>query len=371
MKKSICNFIIVIVSLAPLSTVQSREYQKKINKEFSISSDAIIDIESRHGNVNFVLGNQDKVTFDILITVDADSEKKAQRILDGIDVDFDASSRRVSATTELDVDSGGGSWKGWFGGNWNQSISFDIEYTVTLPATAKILIDHAFGDVIIPSMNNDLEIDMKHGNARIGDITGDAIIDLKHGEIDMGDAANLDLEFHHSSLSAHIVKHVEVEMSHSDFEIHEATEMDIESSHSDITIEKVQRLDSDGQFDDLEIEWVLEIEVEGQFSDINIDWLDSQANFDLQHGELEIENVAKQATLISIDGQHSSVSLDLQHSFSFDFEGEHVKPKFRNQPNYTHSDDESHSYEYEGSYGSDPKLRLMVDMEHGSFRVGN
>ncbi len=371
MRKSICKFLILLVGLVPMSTLQSREYQKEINKEFSISSDAIIDIESRHGNINFVLGDQDKVSFDILITVDASSEKKAQAILDGITVDFDASTRRVSATTELDVDSGGSSWKGWFGGNWNNDISFDIDYTVTLPATAQIVIDHAFGDVIIPSMDSDLDIDIKHGNGRIGDITGNADIELKHGKIDMGDAADLDLEFHHSSLTVDRAQMVEVDMSHSDFELKEAVEVDIESRHSDITIGTVQRLTNDGKFDDFDIEWVSVVELDGGFSDINIDWLDKEGSFYLQHGELEIEDVAKQAASIDIDSQHTGVMLDLQHGFSFDFDGEHVKPKFRNKPDYTHVDDESHSYEYRGSYGSDPVLKLLVEMQHGSFRVGN
>jgi len=376
------NYKLIIIALlftspiyawnSPTENSGDKEYELNYSETFDINNDALIQFDTKHGNVRIKEGNGNKAIFDIHISTDANDQEEADAIFDAIKIHFDDS--RSSIFVETDIDFDGRKNKSWweniFGG-WNNSVSFQIDMDVTLPNTVELEIDHAFGDVYIPDMNNDVEIEIKHGRGRFSNINGDADVSIKHGKVSMGDVHNLVVECHHSDYSMGIGKEIEVDISHSDFEIDGADMMELDARHSDFTIGNVGKIITDSGHTDFEIERVDFANFETSFGDIEIDWLGNQGLFDVEHSSIDIDEVSNQADGIEVEGAHSNVSLDVEHSFSLDFEGSHVRPNIRHDMDFSEKDDEGNTYRYIGKHGANPKLKIEIDLQHGSFRLND
>lgn len=367
--------LILIISL-PLMAVSSpadrgdKEYEKKISETFTIDNDALIQFDTRHGDITIKEGSGNKAVFNVTISTDADSQEDANEIFDMIKVHFDDRPSSILVETELDFD--GRQNKSWWSnifGGWNNSVSFQIDIDVMLPSTVGLEIDHSFGDVYIPEMNNDLEIDLKHGNGRFTNINGNADVSIQHGKIKMGNVHNLNVECHHSDYTMGVGREVEIETSHSDFEIDGAEILELDARHADFIIGKAGKILADSGHGDFEIEEVEYANFETNFGDIEIEWLGNEGLFDLQHGSVEIDEISKEATQIEVDGAHSGVDLKIDQPYSLDFEGSHVDPTIRHDLNYSELDDEGHTYRYKGKLGQNPKLHVEIDLQHGSCRL--
>jgi len=372
-------FIIAFLLTTPMLALENpadnrgdKEYELNYTETFNINNDALIQFDTKHGNIRIKEGSGNKAIFDITISTDANDQEEADAIFDAIQLQFDDSQSSIYVETDIDFDGRKNKswWENIFGG-WNNSVSFQIDMDVTLPNTVELEIEHAFGDVYIPDMNNNLELEIKHGNGRFANINGDADVSIKHGKIKMGDVHNLVVECHHSDYTLGLAKEVEVEISHSDFEIDGADILELDARHSDFVIGKVGKIYTDSGHTDFEIESVEYAEFETSFGDIEIDWLGSEGLFDLQHSSIDIDELSDNTEMIEVEGAHSNVSLDIEQSFSLDFEGSHVRPNIRHDMNYSDKDDEGSSYRFIGTYGQSPNLKIEIDLQHGSCRLND
>ncbi len=367
---------VVLILLFPILAISApfdkgdKEYELNFSKTFNINKDALIQFDTKHGNINIKEGTGNKAIFDVTISTDANNQDDADEIFEAIRILFDDSPSSILVETDIDFD--GGKNKSWWSnifGGWNNSVSFQIDMDVTLPSTVALEIDHMFGDVIIPEMNNTLEIELKHGSGRFANINADAEVSIQHGKIKMGDVHNLQIECHHSDYTMGMGREIEVEITHSDLELDAAEILELDARHSDFDIGKVGKMLTDSGHSDFEIGSIDYADFETSFGDIEIDWLGQEGVFDLQHSGVDIEEISDQATRIEIEGAHSNVDLEVTHSFSLDYEGSHAKPTIRPDLDYSKIDDEGHTYRYVGKMGQNPKLRIEVDLEHGSFRL--
>ncbi len=365
----------VIVNAVFAIELTDKEYEKTITKEFSINPDALIEFDTRHGDINIRESDSNTATFVVTISTDAEDQDHANEIFSGIDVDFDDSKSNVSVTTEIDHN---GNWKGgWlskvFSGGWNTNkISFQIDIDVQLPRGVELDIEHSFGDVFIPEMDNNVEVDIRHGNGKFSSINADAIVGIRHGEIKMKDAHNLEIECHHSDFYGTTAKDVEIDISHSDLELDEAKEIDVDGSHSDFVFGKVHKLVVDGGFTDFEIDELQFGDFDTNFGDIEIGLIGVEGLFDLQHGSVDIDDVSSSARNLEFDVQHSSISLELEQDFTLDYDGQFAKPKISQELDYSKIDKSSNTYRYIGTYGdSNPGLHIEVEIQHGNFRIYN
>ncbi len=361
-----------IINSSYADAVHDREYEKKITKEFNINSDALIEFDTRHGDINIKHGDSNKAYFEVTISTNADDEEDAERIFNGIDVDFSDSKSTVSVTTDVELSTNRGGWLSSLFGGGSTNINFQIDIDVRLPRTVELDIEHAFGDVFIPEMDNEIEVDIRHGEGRIATINADAVVDIRHGEINMKDVQNLEIECHHSEFYGGNAKNIDVDISHSDLEMENAKKVEIDGSHSDFVFNKVHTLVTDISHSDFEIEELEFAEFDTNFGDVEIGLLVQEGVFDIQHGSIEIDEVASTARRLEFDVQHTGVTLDIDEDFSLDYDGSHVEPRIKYDLDYSERDDRSHSYRYIGTYGSsNPNLHIEVEIQHGSFRINN
>ena len=76
--------------------------EKKINKEFSVTSDALLNISNDYGNIDITTWEENRVVIQVIIKTNGDDEQKVREKLNDITVNFEASSSYVTAKTKID-----------------------------------------------------------------------------------------------------------------------------------------------------------------------------------------------------------------------------------------------------------------------------
>ncbi|MEM9143807.1 MAG: hypothetical protein AAGA86_12530, partial [Bacteroidota bacterium] len=94
--------------------------EKTIKKEFNVNSNALLKIDNSYGNLNLTSWDENRVLIEVHIKTNGNNEEKVKQKLDGITVDFDASSSQVSAKTIF-----GSSKNGW-GWNWGKNNNVNM-----------------------------------------------------------------------------------------------------------------------------------------------------------------------------------------------------------------------------------------------------
>jgi len=365
MRKLAYNLIVILCatimhnSLSGSSSfLGEKEYEKTIEKEFSINSGGLVNIENKYGTVKINTTNGNEVSIVVTMKVDKKNEDKAEDFFDKVDIEFSNSSSKVSAKTNIGKQSGR-SWTRWLNpGNWNSNDNYSINYEVWMPASCKLDLSNKYGDI-------------KHGDGVIEDIKGDLTLYLAYGDIKMGHAENIGLEVKYGELSCKSANDVECDTKYSDIYIDKARRLEVDSGYDDYFIGEIEVFVNDGGYDDFKIDYVDHFELDSKYTDYVIGELGSGGTFDSRYGDLKVKRVSGLSKGLTIYGSYSDVSLGMDLPYNIDLDSKYTDvdiPKRKSSgKNYTHIRD-GNKVIIQTSNG-DSNNDIKAKMKYGSFRI--
>ena len=313
-KFSITGTISLCLISFVLAASPAKEFEKTINKEFDISASGIVDITNRYGHVDIQTWSGNKVKFEVTILIDARSQEKADETFDRIDIDFNNSSARVTAVTNISTVK---SWRRWFGNNTDK---FQINYKVHLPASVEIDIENKYGDIYVPSMSNRATVVLKYGNLRMDAIGGDVDLTLGYSKGNLTSAHNLDLSLSYSQLRCGDLQNVIVGSKYSTFEAKSAGTIRSNSGYDDYRIESAESIDNVGKYDDMILGTIGSVDFDTKYSNIDITSLSGSAEFLTKYGGIEVQSVEAGFTYIDINSSFTGVKLEISPSARYTLE---------------------------------------------------
>lgn len=292
--KRLHKYVAVLTLLmVTLPALAGRDYEKErtIRKEYTVDSDATLEIENKYGMVHCSVWDKNVVSIEVHIQVVASSESRAERIMDQIEINISGSSSGVSAETDISS-----SWSGGSG-----SVELSIDYTVMMPGTLEISIENAFGDVFVEEASGNAEIIIAHGSLESRKLSGsDNELDISFG------AASVD-----------ILGNAYVEIEHSSFKIGEVSEIEMDSKHSHIQIDNVNYAEIESRYDDLKIGSVEALNIETRFSHLEIAKLIKSLYLDTQYGGTKIKYVQPGFDNIVVSNSFSGVEIGIDQAASY------------------------------------------------------
>ena len=98
----ITALMILVIIAGAVKTVLAVEKTKKYHESWSASGVETVDISNKFGEVKFKNEGGTEITIDVLVTVEASSENKANDLLEMIDVEFGKSGNTVKAETSIE-----------------------------------------------------------------------------------------------------------------------------------------------------------------------------------------------------------------------------------------------------------------------------
>ena len=287
------------------------EVEKNINREFRIQTNGYLDIDNRYGSIDVAIGESNKITMNIRITVAASNDKKAQEALDRIKINFEEGTNRVAARTEIESTSGFMSW--FETGN----IDMEIYYQVLVPADIYLNLTNKYGDIFVETTNRDLNVDVGYGEIRLGDINAKLTLDMAYSEGTSSLIQDGDISLSYSDLQMEDARSMNLDIKYTDMIMGSATRLKMVSSYSDLVGQDVDEVIYTGKYDDLYFERVKTIDAEGAYTGIEIGGLSQQGNFDMRYGDLGINHISSTFQRLEINTSYTGVELEFDDKASF------------------------------------------------------
>ena len=293
------------------------EKKKNYSKSYPLSGNDKIKLDNSFGEMKITTWDKNEVKVDIAITVRANTEETAQKLLDNIKIQDGKEGNGVYFKTDInnnkhwsnnhdnDDDDDDGDKKGK-GKNYNTSM--EINYTVYMPASSPIEASNSFGPMIVPDLNGAAEITSKFGSLTCGTLNNNKEISVEFGKA--------------------TIKHI---------------------SGGEVSI---------------------------KFSDAEIDKLSGEvkASFEFSKGAtISIDNSLKS---LEIKNSYSTVELELSKDFSGDFDIKTSFGSFKNNTDFKitedKDDDDEHGpkfdHRYSGKTGSGA-TRVKIKSSFGTTKI--
>ena len=348
MKRSGYNLLLplVIALICVNAEVSALDLTRQVQKSFNIRNDTRIEVENKYGNV--ILNKWDKSVFQVKVNIEAkgSSEAKAQKILDAIEINISdrISSGYLSIITEIDQIKG--------------NSSFSVHYEISMPGNNPLKLTNSFGNVFMGSYEGPLDLTVKYGQLMAEDL----------------ESANVRVEFANSKCTIETLKSGSVDIRYSKMEIDEMGDIKIESQFSEMRVGNAGIVQIDGRYGKFEFGKVRTLLGELQFSGLSIERLGESIKLEAKHGDgINLESVSRNFKNIDIDGQFSSVNIQLESGTTarlrFELQFGNLKADGTGI-NFNKVIKDHTSSEYEGYLGkSDATSSIRVTNKYGNIRL--
>jgi len=351
MKTKIISYKLIGITLLILFHLQvfgKVEKEKKISRNYKVSSSTELRIDNRFGRVHIDTWDKDEIDIVVSILVDKRTEKDADRMLERIDVVIDDSDpdRLISFKTTIGSGGGGG------------SDNFRINYQVSMPKNNNLDLENKHGEIYLADINGRVRIKMEHGRIKTENMTGRVNINLSFGDGRIKSIGGGSMEIRHfGRLTVGSLGDVSIDAAHSNMDIESGERVEIYAQHGTFSMGKLNYLS--GKF---------------AHSDLEIDEINRSLELQTQHMDLEVRKVGKDFELVDLSGSFSDFDISLDKNVSCTIEARlqfgDVSYK-ESEIDFNYVVKEMNSSVYKGTLGSSTKQgRFKVKTTHGDLRIG-
>ncbi len=280
--------LFVIATLTAGTTVFAEEKTKAYNESWPVDNVSSLEIINRFGEIRINNEGGTEVTIDVLITVEAATERKTDELLNKIEVKFSKSGGTVKAETQIDAD-------------FKSQKNFSIDYVINIPSDRDLNISNKYGNTIVSKLTGNGDFNVKYGNFNAYELltpeSGNLNLNMAYGDANIGKASFLN-----------------VEVSYSPITIEELNKLTIESKYSTINIEKANEINIESKYDKFAFEEVASVTATTKYSNIKIDELGSSLKVESGYGSIKVNALSSEFEFINITNSYGQISLGLDNA---------------------------------------------------------
>ena len=355
MKKSIYKiaFLFILVPLVSFGTRETKpkhEKSKTVKKEYSVSSDATVDINNKYGNVNIITWNKNKVEITVEITVKGNDLTTVEKKLRNIYIEFNANSNLVSAKTKFDKSSS--NWSFW---GKSKNTSYKINYTVKMPKSNHVKVNNDYGNIMLNEIDGSVDINCDYGKIVLGDLNNS------------NNRINLDYS---KGSSINFMKAGYVNADYSKLIIDKTDKVKINSDYSTITVETANKVTYNADYGNINVDDVEEITGNSDYVSIRLGTVRKNLKIKADYGSIKINELAKGFDRAEISGQYAGITIGVKRNNTFKFTADLQYARLRyneNNVDMHKSIQKSSKRYYEGTYGNGNSTSvLIIKSQYGS-----
>ncbi len=162
------------------------EKRKTYSKSYELSATDKISINNQFGEVRIITWDKSEVKVDVTIIGKANSEERAQEILDRISIEDGKSSSGVFFKTNMKNNNNWDNKKGDKGKNQGMEINYEVH----MPAKSPLDLENQFGKTFVPDLSGPVEITQKFGELTAGNLPNIKELDVEFGSAEIESIAN-------------------------------------------------------------------------------------------------------------------------------------------------------------------------------------
>ena len=306
MKRSLQFKTLILFLVLPLfacaSTETDGKYTKKktINKEYSVASNAMLNVDNSYGNIDIVTWNENRVVFEITITTTGNDEEKVQRKLDDITVHFEASSSYVSAKTKF----GEGKSNSWWNWKKNNKVSMKINYIVKIPITNSIDLSNDYGSINVDKLEGQAKINCDYGKITTKELMAD------NNSINFDYSNNCYFEY---------IKSGKINADYSGFTVSKTNKLLINADYTNSKVEIAEDVSYNCDYGSINIEKANNITGNGDYLTTIIGDVYKNISLKADYGSIKIKRMAENAGNVTIKSDYVGIKIGYAPAYHFNF----------------------------------------------------
>ena len=312
------------VSLHASEPTFKEEFTREVNKTFDVSPGVTLEIQNKYGDINIATWNKNQIQIDVLIKVKSSNSEKAQKFMNEIEIDFNSSSSKVSATTKY-PDNNKSWWSGWFGNGKN--LDYEVHYTVNAPEDMSTALVNKYGNITQASIDGDSDVTNKYGDIFYKNVSGELDLNLGYGKATIGEVGDSKMQIKYSEIKMVEVKDLEISSKYSEFKIKHCSSMTSRTKYDDYKIETIGSLKNDGKYDEFILGTVGEINIDTKYTDVKINMLNHMGVFDTGYGGVDVNSTGSDLEKLAINSKYTAYNFGVTGDFHINFEGSHADLK--------------------------------------------
>jgi hypothetical protein len=322
--------------------------EKTVKKEYTVNSDALLEIDNSYGNLDIVSWNESRTVIEVHITTNSNDEEKAQKKLDDITIEFYGSSSRVSAKTIFK--SKKSSWSFW---GKNNSVKMEINYTIKVPVTNSVNLENDYGAISLDKLDGQAKIDCDYGQLRIGELR----------------AENNSLNFDYTNNSTiAFMKSGTIEADYSGFTLEKGGKLGLNADYTNSEIQDIDEIKYNSDYGKVVIGNAVNVFGGGDYVTNRIGTITGSLDLNTNYGSIKVERLEGSAKNVTIEADYTGVKLGFSSDYSFNFDIDLSYASFKGKENVTVSKtqkDNNHST-YKGYHGNSNSGNMVkINSDYG------
>lgn len=307
MKRALPFRILILFLILPLfataSTTEDKgKYTKKktINKEFSVTPNAMLNVDNSYGNIDIITWDENRVVFEITITTTGNDEEKVQQKLDDINVNFDASSSHISAKTTF----GEGRSNSWWSWKKNNKVSMKINYIVKIPITNNIDLNNDYGSINVDKLKGHAKINCDYGKITTKELMADDNI------INFDYTKNCYFEY---------IKSGKINADYSGFTVSKTNKLYINADYTSSKVETAEDVNYNCDYGSIKIDKANNITGNGDYLTTIIGDVYKNVTLKADYGSIKINRMTENAGNINIKSDYVGIKIGYTPTYHFNF----------------------------------------------------
>ncbi len=323
---------------------EAEEKTKEYHETWAASDIQNLEIINKFGEVKVKNDGGSDITIDVVVTVEAANENKADELLNYIDVTFKKSGNTVKAETTID-------------NNFKSQRKFSIDYEINVPSDKNLNISNKYGNTVVNKLFANGNFDIKYGN-----FSANALEAPENGSM------KLDLAYGNASIDK--AKDMEAMVAYSPLSVDECNNLKIESKYSQISVDKAGIVVSDSKYDKFSFDEVESFTTTMKYSHVRIDNLTTSLKVEAGYGSIKVDNVAPEFESVSITNSYGQISLGLDDaSYSVDASCSYCGISYPQDEFKGNRMKENTSIEINGQVGSGSGGKVMIKSRYGDIKL--
>jgi hypothetical protein len=171
---------IVVTLLLSGSIVMSQEsnthiwpvkLQKDYNKSYPVTGETLV-LVSRYGKMNIETWDKNEIKVEAHISVGAHSNEYATQVLNRVNVNDEKKDDKIIFTTQV---------SGWSDNSSSGGHEMQVDYTVHIPANAKLYAENSYGPLTIGDYKGESELFCRSGTLTTGKLSNCKSVTVEYG----------------------------------------------------------------------------------------------------------------------------------------------------------------------------------------------
>ncbi len=147
--------------------------QKDYNKSYPVSNETLV-LMSRFGKMNIETWDKNEIKVEAHISVGAQSNEYATQVLNRVTITDETKDGKIIFTTQI---------SNWSDNSSNGGHEMRIDYTVHVPATAKLYAENNYGPLTIGDYKGESELVCRSGTLTTGKLSNCKSVTVDYGRV--------------------------------------------------------------------------------------------------------------------------------------------------------------------------------------------